>query len=178
MTCICVFSGARTGNDPIYEMVAAELGKAIAVRGFTLVFGGGKIGLMGAVAHSTLEHGGDVIGIIPEFLASENVLHQGLTKTILVKDLFKRKAEMIALSDAYIALPGGIGTLDELLEVIALGQLDQIHTPIGVLDTAGYFEPWFKAFNHSVDQGFIDARAVDCILRSQNPDELLDILAL
>tara|TARA_Y100000588_G_scaffold360241_1_gene419951 strand:+ start:4472 stop:5008 length:537 start_codon:yes stop_codon:yes gene_type:complete len=178
MTCICVFSGSRTGNDPVYEVVASELGKAIAMRGLTLVFGGGKIGLMGAVAQSALQHGGDVVGIIPEFLASENVLHQGLTKTILVKDMFKRKAEMIALSDAYIALPGGIGTLDELLEVIALGQLDQIQTPIGVLDTAGYFEPWFKALSHSVAQGFVDARDVDCILRSDHPDELLDLLSL
>lgn len=178
MTCICVFGGARTGTDPIYEVVASRLGKAIAMRGFTLVFGGGKIGLMGAVAQSTLEHGGEVIGIIPDFLASEDVLHQGLTKTIVVEDLCRRKAEMIALSDAYIALPGGIGTLDELLEVVALGQLDQIHTPIGVLDAAGYFEPWFIALRHSVTQGFVNAEDVDRIMRSADPDELLDRLAV
>lgn len=178
MTSICVFGGARSGTDPNYQRAASALGKAIAMRGFTLIFGGGKVGLMGSLAHSALEHGGEVTGIIPDFLATEDVLHQGLTKTIVVEDLFRRKAEMIALSDAYIALPGGIGTLDELLEVVALGQLDQIHTPIGVLDAAGYFKPWFVALKHSVAQGFVNAADVDRIMHSADPDELLDLMAL
>jgi uncharacterized protein (TIGR00730 family) len=178
MTSICVFGGARSGTKPKYKASASALGKAVAKRGYTLIFGGGKIGLMGALAHSALEHGAEVVGIIPEFLASEDVLHQGLTKTIVVEDLFRRKAEMIALSDAYIALPGGIGTLDELLEVVALRQLDQIHTPIGVLDAAGYFEPWLMALRHSVTQGFVNADDVDRIMRSAEPDELLDLMGL
>ncbi len=178
MTRVCVFGGARSGTDPQYQLAATDLGKAIARRGFTLVYGGGKDGLMGSVAQSALEHGAEVTGIIPEFLAREDVLHPGLTNTIVLDDLSQQKAKMIASTDAFIALPGGIGTLNELLEVMALGQLQHIYRPIGVLDVASYFEPWFVAFNHAVKQAFIDSADVERLVRSANADELLDRMQL
>jgi uncharacterized protein (TIGR00730 family) len=173
---ICVFGGAQEGTDSRYRQSAAELGRAIAARGCMLVYGGGSVGLMGYVAQSALDNGGEVTGIIPQFLAHKEVLHQGLTRTILVTDLFERKARMIELSDAFIALPGGIGTLDELLEVVAWRQLQQLHKPIGVLDTAAYFEPWFGALRHAVSQGFTDADHVDGIVRAKDSDTLLEAL--
>lgn len=176
VTNICVFGGAREGIDIRYRRAAEELGGAIAARGYALVYGGGSVGLMGYVAQSALDNGAEVTGIIPEFLACREVLHQGLTRTILVGDLFQRKARMIELSDAFIALPGGIGTLDELLEVVAWRQLQQLHKPIGVLDVAGYFEPWFDALRHAVAQGFIDQSHVDGIVRSPSSDALLHAL--
>ncbi len=176
MTNICVFGGAQAGIDSRYRQGADKLGKAIAARGFGLVYGGGNVGLMGYVAQSALEGGAAVTGIIPEFLALKEVLHPGLTRTILVDDLFQRKAQMIELSDGFIALPGGIGTLDELLEVVAWRQLQQIDCPIGVLDIAGYFAPWFNALNHSVAQGFIEAEQVDRIVQSTNAEALLGIM--
>lgn len=178
MTNICVFGGARSGTDPQYGVAATNLGKAIAARGFTLIYGGGKDGLMGSVAQSALESGAEVTGIIPEFLARDDVLHPGLTNTIVLDDLSQQKAKMIASTDAFIALPGGIGTLNELLEVMALGQLQQIYRPIGVLDAGSYFGPWFDAFNHAVTQAFIDAVDVERIVRSADPDELLDNMQL
>lgn len=176
MTNICVFAGAQTGVDSCYRRAAEQLGKVIAARGYTLVYGGGRIGLMGYLAQSALDGGAEVTGVIPKFLTHRELLHQGLTRTIVVNDLFQRKARMIELSDAFIALPGGIGTLDELLEVIAWRQLKQLCKPIGVLDTDGYFGPWFDALKHAVAQGFIDAGQVDGIVRSANGDALLNAL--
>jgi len=176
VTNICVFCGAQTGIDPRYGQAADELGKAIAARGFGLVYGGGNVGLMGVVAQSALDNGAAVTGVIPEFLAHTEVLHPGLTRTILVDDLFQRKAQMIALSDGFIALPGGIGTLDEFLEVVAWRQLQRIDHPFGVIDTTGYFAPWFGALNHSVAQGFIDAEQIDGIVQSTNAEMLLNTM--
>ena len=173
---ICVFGGARSGADGAYRQAASELGAAIAVRGFELVYGGGSIGLMGSVAQSALDNGAAVTGVIPKFLAHAEALHRGLTRTIFVGDLFQRKAKMIELSDAFIALPGGIGTLDELLEVVAWRQLQQIDNAIGVLDVAGYFAPWFGALDHAVAQDFIEARHVNEIVRSTNAKALLDTM--
>ena len=176
MTSICVFGGARAGVDIGYQRAAEALGKTIAVRGYALIYGGGSVGLMGYLAQSALDGGAEVTGVIPGFLARRELLHPGLTRTVLVDDLFERKARMIELSDAFIALPGGIGTLDELLEVVAWRQLKQLQKPIGVLDTAGYFEPWFDALRHAVAQGFVDTAQVDGIIRSPNGEALLNEL--
>lgn len=131
---------------------------------------------MGDVAQSALDNGGEVTGIIPEFLAYKEVLHQGLTTTIVVDDLFQRKTKMIELSDAFIALPGGIGTLDELLEVVAWRQLKQLDNPIGVVDAAGFFAPWFDALEHSVARGFVDAGQIEGIIRAADAETLLNAL--
>jgi hypothetical protein len=173
---ICVFAGARAGADNAYEQAASELGAAIAARGFELVYGGGSIGLMGSVAQTALDHGAAVTGVIPEFLAYAEVLHQGLTRTVFVEDLFQRKAKMIELSDAFVALPGGIGTLDELLEVVAWRQLQRIDKAIGVLDVSGYFVPWFTALEHAVTEDFIEARHINAIVRSEDAEALLDAM--
>ena len=176
MTRVCVFAGAQNGNNQGYAHAAIELGQAIAEQGYSLVFGGGKVGLMGCVAQSALDAGAEVIGIIPRFLAHEEILLPGMSETLLVEDLFQRKAKMIGLSDMFIALPGGIGTLDELIEVMTWHQLRQLSNPIGILDTAEYFTPWVAALRHSVEQGFLDQRHVDAILRAQNATELLSLL--
>lgn len=177
MTSICVFCGARTGKDPRFRAAAIELGQEIARRGHTLVYGGGKVGLMGDVAQSALDLGGEVTGVIPDFLAQKEVLHPGLSHIVHVDDLFQRKARMIELSDAYVALPGGIGTLDELLEVIAWRQLNQLHGAIGVLDVASYFQPWFDALAHSIESGFVDATEIERIIRASSVSELLDAVS-
>lgn len=176
MTSICVFCGARSGGDPRYREAAIAFGRDIAARDLTLVYGGGNVGLMGDVAQSVLDHSGSVTGIIPDFLAHQEVLHPGLTTTILVPDLFQRKAQMIEMSDAFVALPGGIGTFDELLEVVAWRQLKQLRCPIGVLDVADYFDPWFRALEHSIAQGFIDPAEVNGIVRTANQTELLNAM--
>lgn len=154
---VAVFCGARTGRDPRYAQDAVALGAAIAARGWTLVYGGGKVGLMGLLAQACLDGGGSVTGVIPGFLSSREVLHPGLQISHQVEDLFERKALMIELADAFIALPGGIGTLDELLEVMAWRQLGCIDKPVALLNTAGYFEPWLRTLDHAISEQFVDA---------------------
>ena len=137
---ICVFCGAAAGNDPRYAAAAAELGRALAARSIEVVTGGGKVGLMGVVADATLAAGGRVIGIIPRFLEEREVAHRGLTELHVVESLHERKALMHELSDGFIALPGGFGTLDELMESITWAQLGLHAKPIGIVNVAGYFD--------------------------------------
>jgi uncharacterized protein (TIGR00730 family) len=175
---ICVFAGARSGRLENYEQCAIELGAEIAKRGFELVYGGGKVGLMGALAQSALDAGATVIGVIPEFLMHEEILQPGLTQTIVVDDLFKRKALMIEFSDAYIALPGGIGTLDELLEIITWRQLNQLNCEIGLINESDYFKPWLAALEHSVSEGFVDRIHYESLRHASSPIELLNKMQL
>ena len=137
MNRICVFCGAATGNDPIYARAAAALGRTLAARSIELVTGGGKVGLMGVVADAALESGGRVIGVIPRGLEEREVAHRGLTELRVVETLHERKALMHELSDAFVALPGGFGTLDELAEAVTWAQLGIHEKPIGLLDVAG-----------------------------------------
>jgi uncharacterized protein (TIGR00730 family) len=176
MLSICIFGGARNGSSPIFRETATALGKAIAKRGHRLVYGAGRVGMMGFVAQAALDNGARVTGVIPQFLAHAEVLHGDLSETIVVDDLFERKGRMIALSDAYIALPGGLGTLDELLEVLTWRQLRQLDAPIGVLDVANYFEPWFAALRHFANEGFVDGSDIDRIIRDSDPLRLLDAI--
>ena len=151
---ICVFCGAREGDDEAYREAADTFGREIAARDITLVYGGGNIGLMGVLADAALDAGGRVVGVIPDFLVLREVVHPGLTETVVVEDLFERKALMIERADAFVALPGGIGTYDEVLEVIAWRQLRQLRQPIGLLDVSGYFQPWLRLLEHTVERGF------------------------
>ena len=137
---ICVFCGAAAGNDPRYAAAAGDLGRALAARSIELVTGGGKVGLMGVVADATLAAGGQVIGIIPRFLEEREVAHRGLTELHVVESLHERKALMHELSDGFIVLPGGFGTLDELMESITWAQLGLHAKPIGIVNVAGYFD--------------------------------------
>jgi uncharacterized protein (TIGR00730 family) len=157
MRCICVFCGAAAGNDPRYAAAAAELGRALAARSIELVTGGGKVGLMGVVADATLAAGGRVIGIIPRFLEEREVAHRGLTELHVVESLHERKALMHELSDGFIVLPGGFGTLDELMESITWAQLGLHAKPIGIVNVAGYFDELIAFVEGARRAGFIPA---------------------
>src|SRR5690349_19669652 len=130
---ICVFCGSGTGNQPVYAQAARDLGAVLAKSNHALVYGGGNIGLMGIIADSVLEHDGEVIGVIPQFLVNREVGHHGVTRLEIVQSMHERKKRMADLSDAFIAMPGGWGTLDELAEILTWGQLGIINQPVGLL---------------------------------------------
>jgi uncharacterized protein (TIGR00730 family) len=176
MVSICVFCGSRDGARPEYLQAAMAFGRELARREMTLVYGGGRIGLMGAMADAVLASGGSVVGVIPDFLGDREVAHTGLTECVLVDDLFERKAIMIERSDAFVALPGGIGTFDEILEVIAWRQLRQLRQPIGLLNVANFFAPWQDLLRHCVDEGFVSASELAHIVVDSDPIGLLDAM--
>ena len=170
---VCVFCSARHGVDPIHRAAADGFGRQLGSRGLGLVYGGGKVGLMGVLADAVLAAGGPVIGVIPGFLSQAEILHGGITEEIVVDSLFARKALMIERADAFVALPGGIGTLDEILEVIAWRQLGQLAKPIGFLNVAGYFDPWFALFEHMVACGFASQSDLDHLIVAQHAEDLI-----
>jgi uncharacterized protein (TIGR00730 family) len=152
---ICVFCGASPGRDPAHAELAREVGAGLARRGIGLVYGGGRVGLMGALADGALAAGGQVHGVIPRALVDRELAHGGVTELHVVDTLHQRKARMAELSDAFVALPGGLGTLEELAEVLSWAQLDLHRKPIGLLDRAGYFEPLLAFLDRAVDEGFL-----------------------
>ena len=168
---VCVFAGASLGKSPAYAEAARELGAEIARRGLGLVYGGASVGLMGLCADAALAGGGEVIGVLPEALSNREIAHRGLTDLRLVGSLHERKALMGELSDAYVVLPGGTGTLDELFEAITWAQLGLHARPIGILDTDGYWAPLFTLLGHMHDEGFV--RGVRLVKAAQAAD-LLD----
>lgn len=174
MYSVCVFCGSRDGAAPSYREAAAAFGRELARREMTLVYGGGRVGLMGALADAALGAGGRVVGIIPDFLRDREVAHGGLSELVMVDDLFERKSIMIERADAFVALPGGIGTFDEILEVIAWRQLRQLRQPIGMLDVNGYFEPWQALLRHCVQEGFLAASDVGHVIVEDEASALLD----
>jgi len=176
MISVCVFGGARSGHDHAFRAAAEALGQAIAERNATLVFGGGRIGMMGHLADAAIAHGAEVIGVIPAFLDHADIVHGRLSEKIVVGDLFARKERMMALGNLFIAMPGGLGTLDELLEVITWRQLRQLHGPVGVLDTSDFFAPWFGMLDRFAEAGFINAVDVNQIVRHSDPALLLESL--
>jgi uncharacterized protein (TIGR00730 family) len=171
---ICVFCGSQTGNDSSYVDAADSLGREIAVRRIDLIYGGGDLGLMGAVSAGVTELGGNIIGIIPEFIASK--LPSGIEHEshITVADLFERKALMIEKSDAFIVLPGGIGTYDEFFEILSWKQLGQARQPIGILNVNKYFDPLIHLIDHSEKQGFITSAHRVQIQIETDPGTLID----
>jgi uncharacterized protein (TIGR00730 family) len=152
---ICVYCGSGFGDDPVFAENAAALGRAMAEQGIRLVYGGGNVGLMGTVAQATLDHGGYVTGIIPEFLKSREKLLDDVQETIVVSDMHTRKRLMFEKADAFVALPGGIGTLEELVEQMTWAQLGRHTKPILMLSTNGFWKPLLTLFAHMRDQGFI-----------------------
>lgn len=176
MFSVCVFCGSRVGARETYVEAARAFGHTLARRELGLVYGGGRVGLMGAVADAALEAGGHVLGVIPGFLSEREVAHAGLSEIEVVDDLFERKAIMIERSDAFVALPGGIGTLDEILEVIAWRQLRQARQPIGLLDAEDFFAPWRSLLAHLEREGFVSAEELDHIVTERDPDTLIDAL--
>ncbi len=174
MFSICVFCGSRTGAREDYLLAAEAFGRELALRNIALVYGGGRVGLMGAVANATLAAGGYVVGVIPEFLREREVAHESLSECLVVDDLFERKSLMIERSDAFVALPGGIGTLDEILEVIAWRQLRQLRQTIGLLNVAGFFDRWFELLAHLAKEGFVSEEELAHIIVRPHPSSLLD----
>ncbi len=174
---ICVYCGSRHGERPAYTAAARALGTAIGQRGWQLVYGGGKVGLMGEVADAVLAAGGRVVGVIPESLEKLEVGHRGLTELHVVPTMHVRKQMMAQRADAFIALPGGIGTLEELYEVWTWRQLKYHDNPIGLLDTAGYWQPLLRFMDHTVAEGFLSAAMRDAVLVGDEPVALLDRVA-
>ena len=173
---VCVFCGASIGANPAYRAAAVALGEAIARRGLRLVYGGGAVGLMGTVADAAMAAGGEVIGIIPESLMNAEIGHKGLSRLEVVDGMHARKARMAELSDAFIALPGGLGTLEELFEVWTWGQLGYHGKPLGLLEVNGFYSKLTAFLDHIVGEGFVRAPHRDMLHVSESPDSLLDAL--
>jgi uncharacterized protein (TIGR00730 family) len=174
---ICVFCGASSGKDPRYAAAAAVVGERLATRGIQLVYGGGHLGLMGAVADAALTAGGRVVGVIPRGLVDRELAHRGVSELRIVDTLHQRKAVMAELSDGFIALPGGLGTLEELAEVLSWAQLDLHAKPIGLLDVGGYFGALEAFLDHAVSEGFVAQRHRRLLLRDDDIDRLLAAFA-
>ncbi|MEI7481009.1 MAG: TIGR00730 family Rossman fold protein [Elusimicrobiota bacterium] len=173
---ICVFAGSGTGCRPEYVRVASELGRLLAESKITMVYGGGSTGLMGAAADGALKAGGKVIGVIPTDLTGVELEHKGLTELIVTSDMHTRKARMHRLSDAFIALPGGIGTFDELFEALCWAQLGFHDKPCGLLNIKGYYDPLLKLVASAVSEGFVNEKHRNLILTDESPRELLSAL--
>ena len=152
---LCVFCGSRPGTAPVYRQQAEVVGRELATREIRLVFGGGSVGLMGAVCDAVLAAGGQVTGVLPEFLATRELRHFGVSDMRVVHDMHARKALMAELSDAFLALPGGYGTFEELFEIITWAQLGLHGCPIGLLNTSHFFDPLVAMIDRAVEEGFI-----------------------
>jgi uncharacterized protein (TIGR00730 family) len=174
---VCVFCGSKTGGDPRYAEAAAELGRHLAARGIGLVFGGGSVGLMGVLADAVLDAGGEATGVIPESLATKELLHARVSDMRVVESMHARKALMAELSDAFIALPGGYGTFEELFEIVTWAQLGFHRKNTGLLDTAGYFDPLVRTIDHGIREGFIRGEHRELFVVEAEPAALLDRLA-
>jgi uncharacterized protein (TIGR00730 family) len=173
---ICVFCGASSGRLAAYAEAARALGAAAAARGIGVVYGGGRVGLMGALADGALAAGGDVVGVIPQSLVDRELAHGGLTELHVVGSLHERKAKMAELADAFAALPGGFGTLDELLEQLTWSQLGVHAKPVGLLDVEGYWRPLVALARHAVGEGFVREVDLAAIAIAEEPAALLDAL--
>lgn len=174
---ICVFTGSNYGNRPEYRRSAHALGEELARRGLGLVYGGASVGLMGVVADAVLANGGEAIGVIPRGLFKREVAHRGLTRLHEVASMHERKAMMADLADGFIALPGGLGTFDELFEIISWSQLGLHTKPIGLLDESGFFTPLLALIRHATDEGFIMPIHASIVMREATPAALLERFA-
>lgn len=174
---VCVFTGSSPGARPEYAAAAQQFGAEIAGRGYELVYGGGRVGLMGVIADAVLASGGRVIGVIPENLVAKEIGHSGLTELRIVKSMHERKALMADLSDVFVAMPGGIGTMEEFFEVLTWAQLGLHAKPCGLLQVAGYFDALLALLDRAVQERFVKAEHMTMLIASASPTELLDRLA-
>ncbi len=177
MKSICVFCGAQPGRDARYAEAARALGRALAERSIHLVYGAGHVGLMGILADATLEAGGEVTGVIPRFLVEREIAHRGLTHLEIVETMHERKATMARLAQAFIGLPGGLGTLEELFEVWTWGQLGLHRHPLGLLEVGEYFSHLTSFLDHAVEESFIRERHRAILAVESDPHVLIDRLA-
>lgn len=170
---VCVFCGAQAGDRSVYAETATRFGQALVRAGYGLVYGGGGVGLMGVIADAVLAAGGEVLGVLPRSLAYKEFAHVAINELRLVSSLYERKQVMLSMSDAFVALPGGYGTLDELFEVVTLWQLGASDKPVAILNTDGYFDALLGFFDHAKREGFVsEASAVPIIVES-DPDDLI-----
>jgi uncharacterized protein (TIGR00730 family) len=168
---VCVYCGSSSGKGPEYAAEAVALGRELASQNLGLVYGGGRVGLMGLVADSVLDHGGEVHGIIPEHLVRAETAHQGLTSLETVQTMHERKARMEELSVGFIVLPGGFGTFDEVFEILTWNQLGLISKPVVFLDSTGYYASLFDAFDHMIATGFVKENYRALLNRATTVDE-------
>ena len=171
---ICVFCGSRTGNASIYADETRRLGALMARRGFGLVFGAGHVGLMGVLADAVRADGGDTIGVIPQALVARELAHQSLTDLRVVESMHDRKALMAGLSDAFLALPGGYGTLDELFEILTWSQLGFHHKPIGMLNVDGFFDPLLAWIDRAIAADFVKGKNRELLMVETDVERMLD----
>jgi len=174
---LCVFCGSNSGTSPAYAEAAAGLGRALVRRGLTLVYGGGQVGLMGVIADAALEAGGRVIGVIPEALATRELAHPRVTEMRVVGSMHERKALMSELSDGFLALPGGIGTLEEWFEVWTWSQLGFQPKPCGLLNVAGYYDHLLAFLDHMTGERFLTPIHRSMAIVDEDPERLLDRLS-
>lgn len=174
MKTIAVFCGSSSGSNPAYLEGAKKLGEALAERELTLVYGGASVGLMGAVADSVLENGGKVIGVIPQSLVDKEIAHASLTDLYIVNSMHERKAKMSELSDGFIAMPGGSGTLEEFFEVFTWAQLGYHQKPCGLLNIHDYYTPLLDLLTHMTTEGFMKKAYQSMVISESDPQSLLD----
>ncbi len=177
MRSLCVFSGSSKGNDPAYAALASALAEAAVARRFRLVNGGAQVGLMGVVADTALAAGGEVVGVIPRRMLEREVAHHGLTELHVVSSMHERKALMADLSDGFMALPGGLGTTEELTEILTWLQLGLHAKPVALVDCRGFFAGLLEFFDHAVAEGFVRPRHRALLLAGTDPGVLLDEMA-
>jgi uncharacterized protein (TIGR00730 family) len=176
MKSVCVFCGSADAVSPDYLAAARQMGRVLVARNFHLIYGGGKTGLMGAVAEGALEAGGEVIGVIIPSMNTPALAYQNLTRMDVVPNMHARKARMHELSDGYIALPGGFGTFDELFETITWAQTGAHEKPVGLLNVKNYYAPLMAALEHAVQEGFIFREHLDALACESDPEKLLDAM--
>lgn len=172
MNRICVYCGSNVGDDPAYVAAARDLGERLADQGIGVVYGGASVGLMGALADAALDAGGEVVGVIPETLEAREVAHQGVDLRV-VDSMHDRKEQFVELSDGFIALPGGLGTLEELFEILTWAQLGIHGKPCGLLDVAGYYEGVVTFLDHAVEEGFVRPEHRELLTVADDPETLL-----
>jgi uncharacterized protein (TIGR00730 family) len=179
MKAICVFAGSNPGTKPVYAETARAMGEALARRGITLVFGGGRVGLMGAVSQGARTAGGKVIGVIPAALQRKELAYDGvdLTELIVVRSMHERKAAMAEIADGFVALPGGFGTFEEICEMITWAQLGIHRKPCGLVDIEGYFDGLVAQFDRAVAEGLLRAGHRGLVVAEPDPERLLDHMA-
>ena len=173
---ISIFCGAHKGRNPEYAKAAESIAKAIAKKGINIVFGGGNVGLMKIISDTALDNGVEVLGISLKSLHALELVNPRVDEIVVSDTLLDRKDEFMSRSDAFIVLPGGVGSLDELAEIMASNQLGIINKPVGILNTEGYYDHLLNWFNKAVDEGFISSKNLDELLVADSPDELIDMI--
>jgi uncharacterized protein (TIGR00730 family) len=173
---LAVYCGSATGSDPLFADAARDLGRVMVDRGLELIYGGGRLGLMGIIADTVIEAGGVAYGVIPRALVDKEVAHTGLTDLYTVTTMHERKAKMTELCDAFVCLPGGIGTLDEMFEAWTWNALGYHAQPFALLNVAGFWTPFVEFMGHVSDSGFLSKRRLDQMILADTPDEVINLL--